>query len=96
MEAPGVGEEAGGSVRSKEGSGGSIGYRGVSWEEHLREINTINEDSKAEILYLASEIIRYGWRVATYLPLRSRFHTRPPISFREKPWGRGWIPYWEQ
>ena len=73
--------------------GGSTGSRGVSWEEHLREIKTINEDSRAEILYLASEIIRCGWRVATYLPLRSRFRTRPPIFFRENPWGRGWIPY---
>ena len=42
---------------------GSTGSRGVSWEEHLHEINTINEDSKAEILYLASEIIRCGWRL---------------------------------
>ena len=73
--------------------GGSTGSRGVSWEEHLREIKTINEDSRVEILYLAYEIIHCGWRVATYLPLRSRFHTRPPIFFRENPWGRGWIPY---
>lgn len=41
--------------------GGSTGSRGVSWEEHLREIKTINEDSRAEI-------IRCGWRGATYLP----------------------------
>lgn len=64
---------------------GSTGSRGVSWEEHLHEINTINEDSKAEILYLASEIIRCGWRVATYLPLRSRIHTRPPIFLGKTP-----------
>ena len=40
--------------------GVSTGSRGVSWEEQLREIKTINEDSRAEILYLASEIIHCG------------------------------------
>ena len=74
----------GASVLKKDPDG-STGSRGVSWEEHLHEINTINEDSKAEILYLASEIIRCGWRVATYLPLRSRFHTRPPIFLGKTP-----------
>ena len=69
----------------REDPGGSAGSRGVSREEHLRESKTINEESRAEILYLASEIIRCGWRVDTYLPLRSRFHTRPPIFLGKGP-----------
>ena len=90
MGAPGVGEDPGGSIGSK---GGSPGLGACPGEEHLREIKTINEDSRAEILYLAYEIIRCGWRVATYRSPRSRFHTRPPIFFKENPWGLGWIPY---
>lgn len=69
----------------REDPGGSTGSRGVSWQEHLREIKTINEDSRAEILYFASEIIGCGWRVATHVPLRSRFHTRPPILLGKTP-----------
>ena len=62
MGAPGV----------REDPGGSTGCRGVFWEEHPREIKTIHEDSRVEILYRAYEIIRCGWRPSSYL-------TRPRI-----------------